>query len=66
MKILDHDGLKARGIPHSKVQLWRLVRAGKFPAPIKIGQNRNGWVDTEIDRYIEERVAERDSKMGAA
>jgi prophage regulatory protein len=66
MKLLNHESLKAKGITYSRVQLWRLVRAGKFPAPIKVGENRNAWVESEIDTWIEKRIAERDSKVEAA
>ena len=49
MRVLDYDGLKAKGVPYSKPHLWRLVKAGKFPAPIKWGAARNGWIEEEID-----------------
>jgi prophage regulatory protein len=61
MKLLDDDGLKAKGVTYTKVHLWRLVKAGKFPPPIKIGNGRNAWVDHEIDQWIAERIAERDA-----
>lgn len=60
MKVLDYDGLREKGIPYSRPHLWRLVKAGKFPAPIKWGGARNGWVEEEIDRFIGEKIAERD------
>lgn len=60
MRVLDYDGLKAKGVPYSKPHLWRLVKAGQFPAPIKWGAARNGWVESEIDSYIESKIAERD------
>ena len=62
MKLLDHDGLKAKGIRYSKPQLWRKVKSKTFPAPIKIGAARNAWVEQEIDRWISERIAERDAE----
>ena len=65
MKLLDHDGLKSRGIGYSKPQLWRLVKAGKFPKPIKIGAARNAWVESEIDAWIKTKIAERDGAVAA-
>ena len=65
MKALDHDDLKAKGIPQGKVQIWRMVKAGKFPAPIKIGC-RNAWLEHEIDSYLAKLAAERDSNEEAA
>jgi prophage regulatory protein len=67
MKLLDHDGLKAKGINYSKPQLWRKVKDKSFPAPIKIGAARNAWVESEIDEWVERLIADRDgveSKRG--
>ena len=64
MKVLDYDGLKSKGVPYSKPHLWRLVKAGRFPAPIKWGAARNGWVEEEIDQHIANKIAERDSEGG--
>ena len=33
----------------SRTTLWRRVRAGEFPAPVKTGLNSNGWYDDEVD-----------------
>ena len=33
----------------SRTTLWRRVRAGEFPAPVKTGPNTNGWFDDEVD-----------------
>lgn len=60
MKLLDPEGLEAKGIRFCDTHLWRLIRAGKFPKPVKIG-NRNHWVESEIDDYINGMVAERDA-----
>jgi prophage regulatory protein len=60
--LLDYEGLRAKGIHLSRVQLWRLVRAGKFPQPIKLSgdpNGRNAWDETEIDQHIANRKAER-------
>lgn len=62
MRVLDYDGLKAKGVPYSKPHLWRLVKSGRFPAPIKWGAARNGWIEEEIDRHIESKIAERDAE----
>ena len=61
--LLDYEGLRAKGIHLSRVQLWRLVRAGKFPAPLKLSgdvNGRNAWDEGEIDAHIANRKAERD------
>jgi prophage regulatory protein len=59
MKLLDFDSLAAKGVRFSGTHLFRLINAGRFPKPLKIGK-RNFWVETEIDKYIADRLAERD------
>jgi prophage regulatory protein len=44
------------GISRSSVWLW--VRQGRFPEPIRVGPRVTCWRQTEIDRWIEARVAE--------
>jgi prophage regulatory protein len=62
MKLLDFDALADKGIKFSDTHIWRLVRAGDFPKPVKIG-NRNHWVEAEIDQYIAHKLAERDDPI---
>jgi prophage regulatory protein len=59
MVIIDYEGLKDRGIRYSRAHLWRLWTAGKFPKPIKLSASRNAWLESDIDAWIESRVAER-------
>ena len=40
--------------------LKRLEAAGLFPAKVKISAGRVGYLETEVDAWIAERVAERD------
>jgi prophage regulatory protein len=61
MRLLYDEDLKERGIKLSKVQRWRLTKAGRFPKPIKVGERANAYIDTEIDAYIESQIAARDS-----
>jgi prophage regulatory protein len=59
MKLLDSDGLANKGVKFSDTHIWRLIKAGQFPKPVKIG-NRNHWLEAEIDQYIETKLALRD------
>jgi prophage regulatory protein len=59
MKLLDYDDLAAKGVKFSDTHILRLIRAGDFPKPVKIG-NRNHWVEAEIDDFIAAKLAERD------
>jgi prophage regulatory protein len=60
MRLIEFNGLRNKGIPHGRVQIWRKVKAGDFPAPVKIG-HRNAWVESEVDQWIVARIRERDS-----
>ena len=42
-------------VPLSRVQRWRRVKAGTFPAPIEIGPNRLGWFEDEVIAWLESR-----------
>lgn len=35
-----------------RVTIWRKVRAGTFPAPLKISANRIAWKDADIAAWI--------------
>jgi prophage regulatory protein len=35
----------------SRVQLWRDIREGRFPAPIEIGANSVAWYRDEIEAW---------------
>jgi predicted DNA-binding transcriptional regulator AlpA len=60
-KLLSFADLKAKGHPLGKIQTWRLVREGKFPAPIKIG-SKSVWPDNEYAQYLAGLIARRDGE----
>ena len=60
MRVLDHEALREKGIRFSNVQLWRKVREGSFPRPIKLGANRNAWIEKEVDDWLASLMAKRD------
>lgn len=58
MRLLDEHDLTAKNIrPFSREQRYRLIRAGKFPKPLKIGA-RNFWPEHEIDEWQAQRIAD--------
>ena len=68
MRFLSYDDLKARGIRYSRMHIHRLVHAGKFPRPVKLGTGPNGtnfWPDDEIDQYLNNCIAPRDAAIAA-
>lgn len=50
--ILHIDEVIARS-GKSRTSLWRAVRAGRFPPPLKVGANRIGWLENEIAEWQE-------------
>ena len=57
--------LVAEKVGFHPVHIRRLVNAGSFPKPIQLGPKSVGWVEEEVDGWIEERVKERDAKAEA-
>lgn len=61
MKLLSLGELKEiKGIPYSRSHIYRLVARGEFPAPIHLSKNRIGFIEEEIDHWIQQRIEDRD------
>lgn len=43
---------------YSKAWIYRLMSHGKFPKSVKIGTRAIAFVESEIDQWINERIAE--------
>jgi len=54
VRLIPYEGLRAKGVPYSKVHLWRLEKAGKFPRRVPIGSGRYAYVESEIDKHNEQ------------
>jgi prophage regulatory protein len=63
MKLIPMIELDEKGITYSRAHLYRLIRAKKFPVPVRLGDNRIAFVESEVDAWLEAKVAERDSKQ---
>ncbi|MBS0194409.1 MAG: AlpA family phage regulatory protein [Proteobacteria bacterium] len=50
----------------SRSEIYRRIRNGSFPPPIKLGASASAWSSAEIDSWIADRIAERDSAKAAA
>jgi prophage regulatory protein len=57
-RIITQKELSIR-VPYSPVQIWRLEKAGTFPRRIRLGTNRVGWVEAEVEEWLRERIAAR-------
>ncbi len=45
----------------SRSTIYLKVSKGDFPKPISLGPNSVGWLEAEIDKWINSKVSERDA-----
>lgn len=43
---------------YGKAWLYRLINQNKFPKPVKIGSRAIAFVESEVDDWINQRIAE--------
>ena len=55
---------RAAGYPTSTI--YRLMAEGKFPRQVQLGPKSVGWVESEVRKWIEARIAVRDAEPNAA
>jgi prophage regulatory protein len=62
MRLITFSELRPlKGIGYSRDHLRRKTRAGEFPQPIALSERRIGWVEAEVDTWLEERAARREA-----
>jgi prophage regulatory protein len=65
-RLITHDDLASKGVKYSKCHLWRLEKQNKFPKRVPIGAGRYGYVESEIDAFVDELIAARDAGLAVA
>lgn len=59
-KIIRLRELKSKvGKGHSSI--YQGMKEGTFPKPVPLGERAVGWIEEEIDQWIDSRVAARDA-----
>ena len=53
--ILRFRDLRDVGVIRNRVTLDRWVKAGKFPQPVRLGENSIGWRLSDVRRWMDER-----------
>jgi prophage regulatory protein len=62
VKLLSPDDLRSKkGVCLSRSQRNRLIKAGRFPRPVRIGGRNVAWVEAEVDAWSASLIAERDT-----
>jgi len=56
--VVEKTGLK-------KDSIYRGGREGWFPRPIKLNERCSGWIEAEIDAFIDRRRKARDGALSA-
>jgi len=41
--------------------IYALMKQGKFPSPIHLSIRRVAWIESEVDSWIEERIATKNA-----
>ena len=52
LRLIDWSELRRR-IPLSRSTVWRLIRKGRFPAPLKISPGRVAWREDDIQAWMD-------------
>lgn len=50
----------ATGVSRSTIYLW--VSKGTFPKPINLGSRAVGWLESDVNKWIEEKINVRREK----
>lgn len=54
---------RATGLRRSSI--YERMSAGTFPRPIKLAARSVGWLATEVEAWVHERIAERAVRLDA-
>lgn len=57
--VIDRTGL-------SKSTIYARAADGSFPKPVPLGNSLSGWIEDEVDAWIECRITERDAPLSAS
>lgn len=48
----------------SRSSLYQMIQIGDFPRPIELGKRCVGWVASEVEDWIQERIAKSRNQEG--
>ncbi|MEI7670316.1 MAG: AlpA family transcriptional regulator [Pseudomonadota bacterium] len=41
---------------YKRASIYKKIKEGKFPSPYPLGDRAVGWLESDIDNWIEERI----------
>lgn len=53
-------------IGFSKTHLYRLINAGDFPRPVPLGVHKIGFLQSEVEEWMANRIRARDQQEGSS
>lgn len=56
-----HDVIACTGLGRSSI--YSFISENKFPKPVSLGERAVGWVDSEVNEWILERIEMRDEQL---
>jgi prophage regulatory protein len=56
-ELASHKGRPGM-VPVSPATLWRWVKAGKFPAPVRLSDRVTAWEASKVNAWIQSRSSE--------
>ena len=65
IRILSKKDLRAL-VLYSPAHIDRLEKAGRFPKRVQLGPGRVGWVESEVQAWLEERIKKRDTNTASS
>ncbi|MBR1154519.1 AlpA family transcriptional regulator [Bradyrhizobium sp. JYMT SZCCT0428] len=66
MKFLNLSGLKEKGIVYSMPTIRKLEEAGQFPARVWLSKRKAGWIESQIDSYLQKLAKQSDGQTEKA
>ena len=61
--IRQHQLIESRLVPFSPSTLWRKVKAGEFPQPVKISRHITAWRVSDIQAWATDPAAYRSREV---
>lgn len=49
----------------SRATIYKKAKEGTFPKQIKLSERSSGWLESEINDWIQNRIEEREKNRGA-